>query len=81
MSLVKWMRKNNRKIMTIVVIVIMVSFVGGYGLQQWLRSLNAGGKNAEAFYLDGKSISRMDIYGNTLNHFPTIIAFFQKFRF
>jgi len=36
MNFVKWMRKNNRKIMTIVVIVIMVAFVGGVGLKQLL---------------------------------------------
>lgn len=76
MSLVKWMRKNNRKIMTIVVILIMVSFVGGYGLQQYLRSLGRGGGNAAAFYLDGESITRMDIddAGNELKVLRGLLA-------
>ncbi|MBN1125052.1 MAG: hypothetical protein JXA82_08590 [Sedimentisphaerales bacterium] len=36
MNIVKWMRKNNRKLMAFVVIFIMVAFVGGYALQQLL---------------------------------------------
>lgn len=68
MSLVKWMRKNNRKIMTVVVILIMVAFVGGYGLQQYLSRLGGGAGSAAAHYLDGKSITSREIYdaGNEL---------------
>ena len=40
MSLVKWFRKNNTKIMAVVVIVLMVGFIGGSALtsllQMWL---------------------------------------------
>lgn len=38
MSLTKWFRKNNRKIMTFVVILIMISFVLGAGLNALMRS-------------------------------------------
>ena len=62
MSLVKWMRKNNRTIMTIVVIVIMLGFVGGVGLQQLLRRAGGGKGEVRAYYLDDKTIRGMDIF-------------------
>jgi len=34
MNLVKWFRKNNKKVMAVVVIVIMFGFIGGGALQQ-----------------------------------------------
>ena len=34
MNLVKWFRKNNKKVMAVVVVVIMLGFVGGTYLQQ-----------------------------------------------
>ena len=34
MNLVKWFRKNNKKVMAVVVIVIMIGFIGGSALQQ-----------------------------------------------
>ncbi len=34
MNLVKWFRKNNKKVMAVVVIVIMIGFIGGGALQQ-----------------------------------------------
>ena len=37
MSLMKWFRKNNNKIMAIVVIVIMFGFIGGTYIQQLSR--------------------------------------------
>ena len=49
MNLVKWFRKNNTKVMAVVVIVLMVGFVGGSALTQLLRS--SGGMNkAVAYY-------------------------------
>ncbi len=60
MSLVKWMRKNNRKIMTGVLIMIMLGFVGGYGLQQYLSRVGAGGGAVRAYYLDDRKISDID---------------------
>jgi len=37
MNLVKWFRKNNKKVMAVVVIVIMFGFIGGGALQQLSR--------------------------------------------
>jgi len=49
MNLVKWFRKNNTKVMAVVVIVLMVGFVGGTALTQLLRG--SGGMNkAVAYY-------------------------------
>ena len=42
MHLVKWIRKNERKIMTFVVIFIMIAFIGGYALQQLMMRLGKG---------------------------------------
>lgn len=44
MNLVKWFRKNNTKVMAVVVIVLMVGFVGGTALTQLLRG--SGGMNS-----------------------------------
>ncbi|HEG42704.1 MAG TPA: hypothetical protein ENH94_01515 [Phycisphaerales bacterium] len=60
MDLVKWMRKNNRKIMTVVVIVIMIAFVGGSALQAILRR-TGGGNKAVARYGEKGKITAMDI--------------------
>jgi hypothetical protein len=54
MSLVKWIRKNERKLMSWVVILIMVAFVGGSALQQILRQMG-GGKQVVAYYGEPKS--------------------------
>ena len=49
MHLVKWFRKNNTKIMAVVVIVLMIGFVGGSSLTYLLRG--SGGMNkAVAYY-------------------------------
>ena len=54
MSLVKWIRKNNRKIMVFVVIFCMVSFViGSYGLKI-IASMIDPNKKAFATYDGGK---------------------------
>ena len=50
MNIVKWMRKNNRKIMAFVVIFIMVAFVGGYALQL-LGHLVEGNRSGEEVLL------------------------------
>ncbi len=60
MSLVRWMRKNNRKIMAFVVVMIMLGFVGGYGLQQYLSRVGAGRGTAQAYYLDDRKIKDID---------------------
>jgi hypothetical protein len=48
MNLVKWLRKNNSKIMAIVVIVLMIGFIGGSSLRYILRG--SGGLNKAAAY-------------------------------
>ena len=49
MNLVKWFRKNNTKVMAVVVIVLMVGFVGGTALTQLLRG-SGGASKAIAYY-------------------------------
>lgn len=61
MNLVKWMRKNNRKIMAVVVVLIMIAFVGGYGLQQVLSRLGGGPGGIAGYYLDNQRITGQDI--------------------
>ena len=57
MNAVKWIRKNERKLMAWLVILIMISFVGGYGLQQFLMYIGQGGvKQVIATYGDGQKI-------------------------
>jgi len=59
MDFVKWVRKNNRKIMVFVVIFSMVSFViGSYGIQIIVGLL--GGGNATIATYDGHKIKSRD---------------------
>jgi hypothetical protein len=52
MNLVKWFRKNNTKIMAVVVIVLMVGFIGGSSLTYLLRG--SGGMGATVARYGGK---------------------------
>lgn len=62
MHIVKWIRKNERKLMAWLVILIMISFVGGYGLQQFLMYTGQGGaKRVVAVYGDGQKIREYQI--------------------
>ncbi len=62
MHIIKWIRKNERKLMAWLVILIMISFVGGYGLQQFLMYLGQGGaKHVVAVYGDGKKIRAIEV--------------------
>ena len=61
MHLVKWLRKNQSKIMAWVVILLMISFVGGYGLQQLLMRLGPGGAKRVIGHYDGGKLTPMDI--------------------
>jgi len=56
MNLVKWIRKNERKLMAVVVILIMVAFVGGSGLR-WLLNRSKGGNMTIATYGDGDKLT------------------------
>jgi hypothetical protein len=61
MSLVKWIRKNNRKIMVFVVIFSMVSFVIGYTGLQILSNIFNPNKRVIAQYADGKKMNTYDL--------------------
>ncbi len=62
MHLVKWIRKNERKIMTFVVIFIMIAFVGGAAFQQIMRRLGPNpAKETTAYYYEDGKITRNDI--------------------
>lgn len=59
MNLVKWFRKNNKKVMAVVVIVIMIGFIGGSALPYLFQG--SGGLNkAIAYFADGKKITPND---------------------
>jgi len=60
MSLVKWLRKNNSKVMAVVVIVIMFGFVGGSYLTYLTRS-GPRPRDIVAYFLDGEKIKRTDL--------------------
>ena len=59
MNLVKWLRKNNKKIMAVVVIIIMFGFVGGSYLQQ-LAERRTGRHKTIAYFLDNRKITNYD---------------------
>ena len=60
MNLVKWLRKNNTKIMAVVVIVLMIGFIGGSSLTYLLRGNNVSNQ-VEAYYGDNIKITRYDL--------------------
>ena len=60
MNLVKWFRKNNKKVMAVVVIVIMVGFVGGEFIRQ-LGRRRTGLHKTVAYFADNKKITRYDL--------------------
>jgi len=57
MSIIKWMRKNNTKIMAVVVILLMIAFIGGSSLSYLLQGSGGAGK-AIAHYDENKKITR-----------------------
>jgi hypothetical protein len=60
MSLIKWLRKNNKKIMAVVVIVIMFGFIGGSYLS-YLGQRSSPLHSAVAHYLDNRKITNYDV--------------------
>ena len=50
MSLVRWFRKNNTKVMAVVVIILMVAFVGGSSLSYILQPDRGGMKRTFATF-------------------------------
>jgi hypothetical protein len=57
----KWMRKNNTKLMAVVVIVLMVAFIGGASFQYLFRG-SGGAKKTIAYYGRNQKITRYDRY-------------------
>ena len=61
MNLVKWFRKNNKKVMAVVVIVIMFGFIGGGTLLQQLSQRATGRHKTIAYFGDNKKITNNDL--------------------
>lgn len=59
MNLVKWLRKNNKKVMAVVVIVIMFGFIGGSYIQQ-LGQRRTGLYKTVAYFGDNRKITNHD---------------------
>jgi hypothetical protein len=59
MHLVKWFRKNNTKIMAVVVIVLMVGFIGGTALTHLLQG--SRGLGDAVVTIRGKKFTRQDL--------------------
>ncbi|MCJ7779162.1 MAG: hypothetical protein MUP16_12735, partial [Sedimentisphaerales bacterium] len=60
MSLIKWLRKYNRKIMAVVVIVIMLGFIGGSYIRH-LSQKRSGLYETVAYFGDNKKITNYDL--------------------
>jgi len=60
MSLMKWFRKNNKKIMAIVVILLLIGFLGGSYFSR-LANRRSGVKQSVATFFDGREITNYDI--------------------
>ena len=61
MHLVKWIRKNERKLMVFLLIFVMVAFVGGSALMQILQRFSAGAVQKVARYGDKGTITNRDL--------------------
>ena len=59
MNLMKWLRKNNKKLMAIVVIVLMIAFIGGSSFSMLFRG-SGGAKRAIAYYGQKHKINHFD---------------------
>ena len=60
MSLIRWFRKYNRKIMAVVVIVIMVAFIGGSYIRN-LGQRRSGLHKTVAYFGDNEKITNYDL--------------------
>ena len=61
MSLVRWFRKNNKKVMAVVVIVIMFGFIGGGTLLQQFSRRASGLHKTIAYFGDNREIKGSDL--------------------
>jgi len=60
MNLMKWFRKNNKKVMAIVVVVIMFGFIAGPTLR-YLGRVRMGWHRPVAHFADNRKITRSDL--------------------
>jgi hypothetical protein len=60
MNLMKWLRKNNKKLMAVVVIFIMIAFIGGSSFRVLFRG-SGGAKAAIAYFGHNQKISHLDL--------------------
>ena len=60
MSLIRWFRKYNRKIMAIVVVVIMFGFIGGSYIR-YLGQRRSGLHKTVAYFGDNEKITNYDL--------------------
>ena len=61
MNLVKWFRKNNKKVMAVVVIVILFGFIGGGTFLQYLSRRATGLHRTVAYFADNREVTRYDL--------------------
>ncbi len=61
MNFVKWIRKNQRKLITVFVVVIMIAFVGGQAFTTLLKNFGQGRNSAVYLYYDNEKISGSNI--------------------
>ena len=61
MSLVRWFRKNNKKIMAIVVIVLLIGFIGGSYISSLAQRKSSGLGKTVALFADGRKITNYDL--------------------
>ena len=61
MSLVRWFRKNNTKVMAVVVIILMIAFVGGSSLSYILQPDRGGLKRTFATFAGNVKIKGRDL--------------------
>lgn len=61
MNLIKWFRKNNTKVMAVVVIILMVAFVGGSSLSYLLQPDRTGVKRTIATFAEKTKIKGYDL--------------------
>ena len=61
MQAIKWIRKNKQTIMVAVVVLCMLTFVGGVGFTELLKYLGHGGKVTIATFDKGQKITNQDM--------------------
>ncbi len=60
MNLIKWFRKNQTKIMAVVVVILLIGFIGGAALQQILEQIGRGRNKVVAYYDKDRKMTLSD---------------------